>query len=152
MFRIRPVEREDYLEWLNVYQVYAAYYGVELSEMGIANTWSWLMDIRHVMEGIVAESDGEVVGLAHFRAMPSPLRGQEIGFLDDVIVLPEYRSYGIGEGLLEYIRSHGAEAGWGVVRWITRDNNYSARRVYDRVAKRTNWVTYEMDCYRKSID
>ena len=35
------------------------------------------------------------------------------------------------------------ERGWSVVRWITADDNYRGRGVYDRVAKRTMWITYD---------
>jgi hypothetical protein len=31
-----------------------------------------------------------------------------------------------------------------VIRWITAENNYRARGVYDRLATRTNWVTYDL--------
>jgi hypothetical protein len=31
-----------------------------------------------------------------------------------------------------------------VIRWITADDNYRARAVYDRVATRTKWVTYDL--------
>ena len=34
--------------------------------------------------------------------------------------------------------------GWGVVRWITRDGNYRARGLYDNLAVRSDWITYEM--------
>jgi len=36
------------------------------------------------------------------------------------------------------------ERGWALVRWITRDNNYRARGLYDRLALRSDWITYEM--------
>lgn len=31
-----------------------------------------------------------------------------------------------------------------VVRWTTADDNYTARSVYDRLAQRTTWITYDM--------
>jgi hypothetical protein len=30
------------------------------------------------------------------------------------------------------------------VRWITAENNETARRLYDRVAQKTEWVTYDL--------
>jgi len=29
------------------------------------------------------------------------------------------------------------------VRWITADDNYRAQALYDKVATRTHWVTYD---------
>ena len=37
-----------------------------------------------------------------------------------------------------------AEVGHGGVAWITADDNATAQQLYDRIAKRTSWVTYEM--------
>jgi hypothetical protein len=36
------------------------------------------------------------------------------------------------------------ERGWAVVRWTTADDNYRARAVYDQLATRTTWITYDM--------
>jgi hypothetical protein len=36
------------------------------------------------------------------------------------------------------------ERGWGKIRWITADDNYRARTLYDRVAVKTAWNTYEV--------
>ena len=37
------------------------------------------------------------------------------------------------------------QRGWTLIRWLTADDNYRARGVYDRLAKRTMWITYQMD-------
>ena len=37
---------------------------------------------RNVSCGLVYEVDGYIVGIAHYRKMPSPLRGKDIGFLE----------------------------------------------------------------------
>jgi GNAT superfamily N-acetyltransferase len=76
--------------------------------------------------------------------MPSPLRAAEVGFLDDLFVPPEHRGFGAGEALLRGVDQIAMERGWALVRWITRDNNYRARGLYDRLALRSDWITYEM--------
>jgi hypothetical protein len=43
------------------------------------------------------------------------------------------------------LRSLAKERGWGVVTWITADDNTVARRLYDRVATAQRWVTYDME-------
>ena len=44
------------------------------------------MDENHEVKGIVYEINGNLAALAHYRAMPSSLRGKYIGFLDDLYV------------------------------------------------------------------
>ena len=76
--------------------------------------------------------------------MLSPLRGTEIGFLDDLFVGPRARGSGVAEALLRELDRVAGQRGWGVVRWITRDGNYRARGLYDRLVERSDWITYEM--------
>jgi GNAT superfamily N-acetyltransferase len=113
----------------------------------IADTlWGWLHDSSHVVEGLLARAgDGRAVGLAHFRTMPRPLAGATCGFLDDLYVAPEMRGGGGADALLDRLAAIGRERGWSSLRWLTADDNYRARAVYDRRAKRTTWITYQMD-------
>ena len=59
--------------------------------------------------------------------MPSPLRGAEIGFLDDLFVDPTSRGQRI-KRWDEMLRDHGRQC-WPMIRWITRDNNHGAGAV-----------------------
>ena len=85
-----------------------------------------------------------MAGLARYRGMPSPLKGMEAGFVDDLFVDPHRRGDGKGEALLRRVDEIAATRGWDVFRRITRDNNYRARGFYDRLSHRSDWITYEM--------
>ena len=80
----------------------------------------------------------------HYRAMPSPLRGAEDGFLDDLSVDPYRDGDGTGEAIIGRVDQIAVIRGWGVVRWITGDNNYRTRGLYDGLSQRSGWITYEM--------
>ena len=80
--------------------------------------------------GLVAVQEVALVGMAHFRAMPSP-RGQNIGFLDDLVVA-QRRGGGVGQ-LLRMTTMNWASERLGTFCWITRDNNYRARKLYDKL-------------------
>lgn len=147
--KIKPLTPDDYQNWLRLYQGYAKHYKVALTNDGVAATWAWLMDETHPVTGVIAYLDDDAqgedaVGLAHFRAMPSPLRGVEVGFLDDLFVDPNARGNKVGEVLLDHLAEVARQKSWPVVRWITRDDNYRARSLYDRKAVKSDWNTYEM--------
>ena len=145
MITVRPFSAADWDGWRHLYLGYADFYGVETNDEKLSTLFGWLLDPDHVCDGLVAApSDTEIVGLAHFRNMPSPLRGTEIGFLDDLFVGPRARGSGVAEALLREVDRVAGQRGWGVVRWITRDGNYRARGLYDRLAERSDWITYEM--------
>lgn len=142
---VRPLTASDWNGWRQLYQGYADFYAVETSDEKLETLFGWLLDPNHVCEGIIAVSDASTpVGLAHFRAMPSPLRGSEIGFLDDLFVDPSARGSDVASALLRAVDEIAGRRGWAVVRWITRDSNYRARGLYDHLAIRSDWITYEM--------
>jgi hypothetical protein len=46
--------------------------------------------------------------------------------------------------LIAAVKTEGQKRGWTVIRWITAEDNYRARALYDRLADRTKWVTYDI--------
>ncbi len=130
--------------WGRLYAGYAAFYKVEQTEAMRDAVWAWLMDPAHEVKGLVAlDEAGTPVGLAHYRPYARPLRGGYGGFIDDIFVDPACRGQRIADALIEAVAGIGRAKGWGVVRWITADDNYRGRAVYDRLATRTMWITYD---------
>ena len=142
--KIRGIELKDKKQWEKLYRGYADFYKVEMNDKILQTLWNWLHDKNHEVDGIVYEVDDKIVAFAHYRRMPSPLRGQNIGFLDDIFVEPEYRGKKIGEKLINRIKEISKSKGWNLVRWITRDDNIRAKSLYNRVSVKTNWDVYEL--------
>ena len=141
---VREIQLKDKNQWEKLYKEYADFYKVGMNDKILQTVWSWLHDKNHEVNGIVYEVDTKVVGLAHYRRMPRPLKGQDMGFLDDLFVAPEYRGQKIGEKLINRIKEIAQLKGWNLIRWITRDDNTRAKSLYDRVAEKTNWDVYEL--------
>jgi GNAT superfamily N-acetyltransferase len=138
---VRPVLESDLERWRELYRGYAQFYEVELPDL--EQLWRLITD-EGAVECFVAEVDGAVAGFAHVHEFVRPLDGGEGGYLDDLYVDPGSRGYGVGAALLEHLRDLARGRGWKVVRWITADDNVTAQRLYDRHARRTPWVTYDM--------
>ena len=132
---IREIKLTDKEQWENLYEGYAKFYKVEMNKTILKTVWNWIHDKNHEVEGIVYEINNKIVGLAHYRKMPRPLRGQEIGFLDDLYVDPDYRRKGIGEKFLNYLKELSKSRRWNLIRWLTHDDNIKAKSLYDRVAE-----------------
>lgn len=142
---IRKVQDIDRPRWEQLYQGYAAFYKVEQTAAMRQTVWSWIMDPAVEVEGVVALNDkAEPIGLAHFRPFRRPLSASIGGFLDDLFVDPEARGEGVADALIAAVTAEGKKRGWTVLRWITAEDNYRARGVYDRIAERTKWVTYDI--------
>ena len=123
---IREIQLKDKEQWEKLYRGYADFYKVEMNNKILQTVWNWLHNKNHEVEGLVYEVGGNIVGLAHYRRMPSPLRGQDIGFLDDLFVDPKHRSQKIGEKLINKMQEISRSKGWNLVRWITRYDNIRA--------------------------
>jgi len=142
---IRNIQIKDKDEWRELYQGYANFYKVEISKITLDTVWNWLLDQNHELSGLVYEINNKLVAIAHYRRMPSPLRGKDIGFLDDLYVHPDFRGRKIGEEIINKLNQISQEKGWGLIRWITRNDNHNAKSLYDRVANKSTWDVYELE-------
>ncbi|MCL6417824.1 GNAT family N-acetyltransferase [Aestuariirhabdus sp. Z084] len=143
---VSPATLEDRQQWQTLYYGYAEFYEMPMNQEILDNVWSWIFDAEMPFYCLLAkDNEGKALGLMHYRAMPSPLRGRMVGFLDDLFVSPDSRGQGTVDALFEALTEAGKANGWPNIKWITADNNYRARSVYDKLASKTHWVTYQMD-------
>ena len=142
---IRPVEYRDAEAWREIFSAYGTFYETAFSEEILDRVWTLLVEPGSGIDALVAEQDGRIVGLAHYRSHPDTFSGHRDWYLDDLFVDPEARGGGIATALIDHIAELArAEAPGGVLRWITAHDNERAQRLYDRIAARTSWVTYEV--------
>lgn len=142
----RTLTESDRDEWSRLFEGYCTFYHRELTPEHRDVVWSWLEDGR--LTGLVAEDPaarGRLVGLAHVRPVVRPTLGVVAGYLDDLFVDPEGRGGGVVDALFDAIRARARAEGWSHVRWITSEDNYRARAVYDRLSTRTPFLTYQLD-------
>ena len=128
-----------------LYKGYAEFYKMPMNDDILDKVWSWIFDkeIKFYAIGIKS-SEGELIGFMHFREMPSPLRGSLVGFLDDLYIHPDFRGSGAVQLLFKELKSIAKENNWPYVRWITANDNHRARKVYDKLSKVIDFVTYQM--------
>lgn len=142
---VSELSLQDRVEWEALYYGYAEFYKVPMNQEILDNVWSWIFDKNNAFYALVAKDDtGRYLGLMHYRAMPSPLRGKRVGFLDDLFIKPEFRGNGVVDALYEALKRSALDKGWPFIRWITAENNYRGRGVYDKLSDKTQWVTYQM--------
>lgn len=130
-------------EWDVLYAAYAEYYKVEQTQEMRDRTWGWILEGR-INCLMALDGEGRPIGLAHIRDFLRPLSSTVGGYLDDLFVHPGQRGGGVVNALFDAATALAREKNWSVIRWITRDDNYRARSVYDKVATRTNWITYDL--------
>lgn len=140
---VRAVVAQDLDGWAPLFRAYGEFYRTTFSDDVVAHVGRMLLEPDSGIEGAVAVIDDEVIGFAHFRSHPDTFGTGRDWFLDDLYVEPDARRSGAGTALIEYVTAAARAAGPGTLRWITAADNTTAQRVYDRLASRTTWVTYE---------
>jgi len=141
---VRALDPADEQVWRRLFRDYGTFYETSFDDAQLDHVWSLLLDPAGRVDALVAEQDGVVVGMAHYRSHPDTFSTGTDWYLDDLFTAPESRGTGVGTALIEHLAALGKAAGPGTLRWITADDNVTAQRVYDKLAKKTTWVTYEV--------
>jgi GNAT superfamily N-acetyltransferase/catechol 2,3-dioxygenase-like lactoylglutathione lyase family enzyme len=105
-----------------------------------------LFGARPAAEVVLAELDGEPVGIAHFFHNFSTFVGRRGLYLEDLFVLPEHRGRGVGLALLRHLAKLCVERGCGRLEWAVLDWNESAIGFYDGLGARpmSDWIIYRL--------
>lgn len=142
---VRPVRADDTAAWTSLYAHYRAFYRLPVDQAAVDRTWAWVREGEHGLVGLVAVDAADVpIALANLRWFARPSTASLGLYLDDLFTDPAVRGSGAARALLQRASGIAAERGAGVVRWITAEDNATARRLYDQVATQTAWVTYDM--------
>lgn len=139
---IRPIALSDKERWLDLFKQYIIFYKSTLSDEQFELNWQRLHSDFNI-NGLVAELDGQVVGLAHYIFRPSTWAEKDFCYLEDLFVDPAVRSKGVGRALIDELHKIAIERGSKRLYWTTAPNNETARKLYDKVAI-TDRVQYKI--------
>ena len=142
---VRPIAAGDRDAWARLFVDYGVFYETAFTAPIIDGVWEWLSDAAHSTNALVAVVSGEVVGFAIYRTVADTFTAANAWFLDDLYVDPAARGAGVATDLIEAVTIIARENGGGTVRWITADDNTTAQSVYNKLATRKTWVTYEKE-------
>jgi GNAT superfamily N-acetyltransferase len=143
---IRPVTKADFSSWLPLWEGYNAFYGrtgpTTLPTEITQSTWARFFDAYEPMHALVAESDGKVVGLAHYLFHRSTIQLEPSCYLQDLYTHESARGAGVGRALIDAVYRCATDAGSPRVYWHTHETNATAMQLYDKVAEKSGFVVY----------
>lgn len=142
---IRAVRPEDRAEWEPLWQGYLDFYAAALDPVVTDSTWGRITDSDSAVDGLVAVGDHGLVGLLHYVLHPTTWTMAPACYLEDLFVQPAARGAGMGHALITALTDLARTQGWSSIHWITAQDNAAGMRLYDRIARRTTWVRYEID-------
>lgn len=143
---VRDLTAQDETRWRALWDGYLAFYEQpDLDSKVTDNTWSMLTGGRDDVFGLVAESGDQVVGIVNCVVHANTWTVNPVCYLEDLFVDPLMRGQGVGKALIEGVVERAKAENWNRVYWRTAGGNATAQALYDKLVKRTSWVTYEME-------
>ena len=143
MALIRPARPEDVAAVLRLIRGLAEYeklaHEVVATEAALRAT---LFGDRPAAEVLLAEEDGQAVGLALFFRNYSTFLARPGIYLEDLFVEPAFRGRGIGKALLQAVARLAVQRGCGRFEWSVLDWNTPAIRFYEALGARpmSDWT------------
>ena len=131
--RIRPISQNDKTRWLELFKQYIEFYKSQLSNEQYELTWQRI-NSEYNMHGLLAEKDGQIIGLAHYIFRPDTWEVADFCYLEDLYVDPKARGVGIGRALIKAVEQIAIEKGSKRLYWTTAEDNEVARKLYDKLA------------------
>lgn len=143
MVELRPLTATDEGEWRRLWADYLAFYETTRPDAVFAATFRRLLDPAEPMDAVVAEDADRLSGLVHMIRHRHCWSEQDICYLQDLYVDPDRRGGGLGRALIERVYAEADAMGAVSVYWMTQEDNYRGRMLYDRVGVRTAFIKYQ---------
>jgi GNAT superfamily N-acetyltransferase len=145
-FKVRRIRQDDFDQWLPLWAGYNAFYArtgaTALAAEVTQTTWLRFFDCYEPMHALVAEREGELLGLAHYLYHRSTIMLAPTCYLQDLFTAASERGKGIGKALILAVFEEARLAGVGRVYWHTHETNHTARELYDDLAEHSGFVVY----------
>ena len=139
---IRLLARSDRPEWEPLWQGYLAFYKTSVPADVTDTTFARFFDEAEPMHALVAERDGELVGIVHYIFHRSTWTSGPYCYLQDLFTAEHARGGGVGRRLIEAVYERARGQGASRVHWLTQESNTTARALYDKLADRSGFIQY----------
>ena len=147
--KIRGIETTDFAAWQLLWDGYNAFYGrhgaTALAAEITRATWQRFFNPAEPVFALVAELDGQLLGLTHYLYHRSTTRIELTCYLQDLFTDPATRGKGVGRALIQGVYEQAKAAGITRVYWQTHTTNAAGRLLYDKVAKNMRFIVYSQE-------
>ena len=142
MISIGKLVEADRADWENLFCGYNEFYERTLPAEIYDQAWTAFQDDTG-MHALGAKHDGQLVGIAHFLVHPSTTAA-DVCYLQDLFTAPQARGQGVARALIADVTEWARRRDCSRLYWSTREDNATARRLYDRVAHYRGFIRYEV--------
>jgi ribosomal protein S18 acetylase RimI-like enzyme len=131
MITVREARPGDGAKLVVTTETLAAFHGnagkVKATVTGLEQA---LFGAHPIIGALIAEQEGELAGAVVWHRSFSTNAGCEIMYMEDICVLPEFRSLGVGKALMQATARAALARGYDTVFWVAMDWNDRAKAFY----------------------
>lgn len=142
---IRPIRPEDKSSWDSLFRSYFEFYETVPVDSSVERIWQRITSFPAEIGILVAELDGGVVGFAHFHYQVSTWEEHGVCYLEDLFVLESVREHGVATALISEVKKAAIQENCSELYWITKESNSVARKLYDKLATKSDFVRYGIE-------
>jgi GNAT superfamily N-acetyltransferase len=140
---LRP---SDQPRWAELWRGYLDFYQTSLPPETYEHTWRRLIAAESPIRGLGARLGGEhapLVGIVHYLFHAHAWSAKEVCYLQDLFVGAAARRHGVGRELIAAVAGVARERGCLRLYWTTKEDNATARSLYDRIARFNGFIRYD---------
>ena len=149
MVSISLISNNEFENWNTLWKKYLLFYESAISNAVTEKTWERIQSDKHKLYSFGAyQTDGNqksLIGFTNFLYHPTTWSITDYCYLEDLFVEKKFRGSGAGKALIEAVWEHCKTVGVNRLYWKTKEDNYVARILYDRVANCSGFVEYEKE-------
>ena len=149
MHSISIIKQNEFELWNELWQKYLKFYETSLPDSVTKVTWERIMDPEQNIFTFggywTVDGTKELIGFTNFLYHASTWSEQGYCYLEDLYVEEKFRGKGVGKILIEAVWDDCLRKGVKRLYWKTQDKNKIARIMYDKVAKQSGFIEYEIE-------
>ncbi len=142
---IRSLNPNERNQWASLFDQYADFYKVTPPSHCKDQVWGWIFDEDEPFWcDLAINEQGQAIGFVQYQLMHRSLSGSKVCYLSDLYVNPAHRKTGTGRALIDHVINFAKNHGIDNVRWLTQNNNSTAKSLYETYVAQSEFVLYSV--------
>ena len=106
-------------------------------------TWGRLTNTESNVCGLVAEENGQIIGLVHYILHPTTGSLKPVCYMQDVFTAPDHRRKGVARKMIQHLANLG-KGQWARMYWLAESDNDAAQKLYQNLGMKMNFTLHMM--------
>jgi GNAT superfamily N-acetyltransferase len=142
---VTELRATDRQRWAELWRGYLDFYETSLPEAIYDLTWRRLMEAKALygFGARLGDAEAPLVGITHYLFHDHAWSPKQVCYLQDLFVDASVRGSGAGRALIERVGQVARERDCLRLYWTTKEDNATARLLYDRLAKFNGFIRYD---------